>query len=228
MITVNQLKNMAAQEAVKLVENGMVIGLGTGSTTQFALEEIGKLIRDGRLRNIVGVPSSIHSAQVAQSLNIPLTTLEQHPRIDLTIDGADEVDPRMNLIKGGGGALLREKILAQASQREIIIVDEGKLSPKLGTRFYLPVEVLPFAWKTEALFLESLGAKVTMREDKQGSFFKTDQENFILDCHFGPIDNPDELAGRLNERAGIMEHGLFLGLATEVIVAGEDGIRHLK
>ena len=221
------LKKMAAEEAVRQVRSGMVLGLGTGSTTRFALEEIARKLKNGELENIVGIPSSIATAQLAQKLNIPLSSLDQHPMIDLTIDGADEVDPHLNLIKGGGGALLREKVLAQASQRVVIIVDESKLSPRLGTRFYVPVEVLPFAWRSEYLYLESLGAAVTRRETEEGTFFKTDQGNVILDCQFGPIDSPEMLAQKLCHRAGIMEHGLFIGLASEVIVAGEDGVRHL-
>jgi len=223
----DMLKKLAAEEAVKQVRSGMVLGLGTGSTTRFALEEIARKLNKGELENIVGIPSSIATAQIAQKLNIPLSTLDQHPIIDLTIDGADEVDPQLNLIKGGGGALLREKVLAQASQRVVIIVDESKLSPRLGTNFYVPVEVLPFAWRTEYLYLESLGAEVIRRETPDGGFFKTDQGNVVLDCQFGPIDSPEMLALKLCQRAGIMEHGLFIGLASEVIVASEEGVRHL-
>ena len=143
------------------------------------------------------------------------------------MDGADEVDPELNLIKGGGGALLREKVVAQASRTNIIIVDESKLSDCLGTHWALPIEVIPFAARTEANFLQSLGASVSMRRDKEGQLYKTDQHNYIQDANFGPMSDPAALANRLNERAGIIEHGLFLGLASEVIVAAEDGIRHL-
>lgn len=159
---------------------------------------------------------------------IPLTSPERQPIVDLTIDGADEVDPALNLIKGGGGALLREKIVAQASRREIIVVDEGKLSPVLGTRSAVPVAVVSFGWHSQACYLESLGARVVLRRGADGSPFVTDQGTLILDCTFGPIARPAELARALCDRAGIVGHGLFLGLATDVIVAGRDGIRHLK
>jgi len=154
--------------------------------------------------------------------------LNEYPSIDLTIDGADEVDDEMNLIKGGGGALLREKIVAQASEREIIVVDETKLSPTLGTQWAVPVEVAPFGWRSQAAYLESLGAELTPRREEDGTLFRTDQGNLILDCDFGPIEDPASLAAQFNQRAGIMEHGLFLGLATDVIVAGAEGIRHLR
>jgi ribose 5-phosphate isomerase A len=161
-------------------------------------------------------------------LGIPLTTLDEHPVVDLAIDGADEVDPDLNLIKGGGGALLREKIVAQASRREIIVVDETKLSPALGTYWPVPVEIVPFGWHVQAAYLESLGAKPVLRLNDNGTPFETDQGNLILDTHFGPIPDPAQLAARLDGRAGIVEHGLFLGLVTDVIVAGADDIRHLK
>jgi ribose 5-phosphate isomerase A len=154
--------------------------------------------------------------------------LDDQPLIDVTIDGADEVDPDLNLIKGGGGALLREKVVAQASRQNIIIVDEGKLSACLGTHWALPIEVIPFAVKTEENFLKSQGAAVTLRLDGKEQPYQTDQNNFILDANFGAMPEPDDLAAKLNERAGIVEHGLFLGLASDVIVAAEDGIRHLK
>jgi ribose 5-phosphate isomerase A len=224
----DRLKQKAAAYAVDFVKSGMVLGLGTGSTTRFALEDIGLRIQNGQLRGIVGIPSSLQTEKIAKDVGIPLTSFDKHQEIDLTIDGADEVDPQLNLIKGGGGALLREKILAQSSRRNIIIVDENKLSPQLGTHFSLPVEVIPFAWKPVADYVSSLGADVTLRKNNEGSAYTTDQNNFILDCNFGPISDPKELALKLSQRAGIVEHGLFLGLATEVIVATENGIRHLK
>jgi ribose 5-phosphate isomerase A len=174
------------------------------------------------------VPSSLQIEAEARRLGIPLTTLDEHPVVDLTIDGADEVDPDLNLIKGGGGALLREKIVAQASRREIIVVDESKLSPALGARWAVPVEVVPFGWRSQAAYLESLGAQPILRLNSDGTPFTTDQGNLILDCDFGPISQPAQLAARLSERAGIVEHGLFLGLATDVIVAGVEGVRHLE
>jgi ribose 5-phosphate isomerase A len=227
-VNIPQLKQEAGWRAVDFVESGMVVGLGHGSTAIFAVRCIAQLLREGRLRDVLGVPCSRQVEVEARRLGIPLTTLDQHPTIDLTIDGSDEVDPDLNLIKGGGGALLREKIVAQASRREIIVVDESKLSPALGTHWPVPVEVAPFGWRTQSAYLESLGAQATLRVENDGTPFRTDQGNLILDCHFGPISYPTQLAARMNERAGIVEHGLFLGLATDVIVAGAEGVRHLK
>ena len=223
-----QLKQQAAERVVEFVEPGMIVGLGHGSTAAFAVHRIAQLLRGGQLWDILGVPCSLHVEAEAQRLGIPLTTLDEHPVVDLTIDGADEVDPELNLIKGGGGALLREKIVAQASRREIIVVDESKLSPALGTHWPVPVEVAPFGWRSQAAYLESLGARPVLRQNSDGTAFKTDQGNLILDCHFGPIQDPARLAARMGQRAGIVEHGLFLGLATDVIVASDQGIRHLK
>jgi ribose 5-phosphate isomerase A len=224
----DELKRKAAVRAVDFIESGMVIGLGTGSTANYAIKEIGDKIQSGKLRNVAGIPSSERTAILARELNIPLTDLDAHPTIDLTIDGADEVDPDLNVIKGGGGALLREKIVAQASRRIIIVVDESKLSPQLGTKWALPIEVVPFARRTEQLYLESIGGSVTLRVDENQSPFFTNQQNLILDTHFGPISDPGSLVSRLNMRAGIVEHGLFLGLVTDIIIAGKEDIRHLK
>jgi ribose 5-phosphate isomerase A len=219
-------KQQAADRAVEYVEPGMVVGLGAGSTAILATRRIGQLLREGRLRDIVGFPCSSVIEAEARALGIPII-LDPLDTVDLTIDGADEVDPELNLIKGGGGALLHEKIVAQASLREIIIVDESKLSPALGTHWPLPVEVIPFGWHSQLRFLESLGAGVTVRQQSDGTPFKTDQGNLILDCAFGPIRQPAMLAAKLDTRTGIVEHGLFIGLATEVIVGGADGVRHL-
>lgn len=223
----DELKQKAAVIAAGFVEPGMVVGLGTGSTTQFALERLGERIRSGELRDVVGIPSSLRTEKAARDLGIPLTDFETHPLIDITIDGADEVDPELNLIKGGGGALLREKVLAQATRHNIIIVDESKLAPRLGTKWALPVEVVPFARPAEERFLASMGAAVTLRS-KGGRPVTTDQGNLLLDAAFGPMENPAAIAEKLNGRAGIVEHGLFIGLAHDVIVAGREGIRHLK
>lgn len=223
----DDLKQMAAAAAVDRLQSGMVVGLGTGSTTHFALERIAELIRAGRLERIIGIPSSIQTETAARELGIPLSGLEAHAVIDITIDGADEVDPDLNLIKGGGGALLREKVLAQASRRNIIIVDASKLSERLGTRWALPVEVVPFARAAEERFLASLGAAVALRT-RNSIPVLTDQGNLLLDARFGPITEPGRLAAQLSGRAGIVEHGLFVGLAHEVFVAGADGIRHLQ
>jgi ribose 5-phosphate isomerase A len=223
-----KFKQQAALHAVQFVESGMVVGLGHGSTAAFALQRIAELLREGQLRDVLGVPCSRRVGQEAQRLGIPLTTLEEHPTVDLTIDGADEVDPHLNLIKGGGGAHLREKIVAQASRREVIVIDKSKLSPVLGTYWGVPVEVTPFGWRSQFLFLESLGAQALLRTTAEGTPIKTDQGNFILDCNFGPITEPAKLAAELDRRAGVVEHGLFLGLATDVIVAGDEGIEHLE
>ena len=227
-VAVAHLKELAARQAVKFVQSGMIVGLGSGSTALAAMRYLAERLKDGALQNIIGIPSSTGSEREARLFGIPLSTLEENPTIDLTIDGADEVDPELKMIKGGGGALLREKIVAQASRRVIIIIDETKLSPTLGTSKPLPVEVLQFGWRTQANFLIGLGAQLARRHNDDGSPYLTDQDNYILDCDFGPIEHPALLAERLNSRAGIIEHGLFLDLATDLIVAGELGIRHLK
>ena len=216
------MKKRAAEKAVEQVRPGMVVGLGVGSTASYAVKRIAELLRLGDLQDIVALPCANSVEDMARRLGIPLTTLNDHPEVDLTIDGADEVDPSLNLIKGGGGALLKEKIVAQASRRELIAVDEGTLSRKLGEQWAVPVEVTPFGWRAQALFLEDLHAKVELRRSKDGSVFITDQGNYILDSNFGPISNPHELAALLDARAGIVEHGMFLRIASEVIVAGPD------
>lgn len=227
MDQIQEFKTQAAKEAVTFLKSGMIVGLGTGSTATIAIKIISQLLQAEALDDILGIPSSVKTARLAQELGIPLTSLEEHPEIDVTIDGADEVDPELNLIKGGGGALLKEKILAQASKEVIIVVDESKLSPKLGTKWALPVEVLPFAWKTEAFFLESLGAAAAIRKLSDETLYKTDQGNLIIDANFGEIQQPDALAQKLQERAGIIEHGLFIGLASMVISSGKSGIQKL-
>ncbi len=224
----DRLKKEAGISAVDFVEPGMVLGLGTGSTTRFALEELGQRLKDGRLNNIVGICSSIQTENRARDLGIPITTFDDKQELDLTIDGADEVDPQLNLIKGGGGALLREKVLAQSSKRNIMIVDESKLSPMLGTHFPVPIEVIPFAWMPVANFIKSLGGEPVLRKKDNGETYTTDQANYILDSNFGPIPNLDELALKFGQKAGIVEFGLFLGTASEVIVATSNGIRYQR
>ncbi|MGD8521384.1 MAG: ribose-5-phosphate isomerase RpiA [Desulfobacterales bacterium] len=228
MATQDELKQQAAFRAVEFIESGMVVGLGTGSTTEHAVKRIAARLESGELTKVVGIPTSIRTEKIARDLGVPLVGFDAHPEIDVTIDGADEVDPELNLIKGGGGALLREKVVAQASRRNIIIVDESKLVPILGTNWALPIEVIPFASYTEEKFLTALGGVVTVRKVDDDTPFKTDQNNLILDTNFGQMTDPYNLAAKLNERAGIMEHGLFLGLATDVIVAAEGKVRHLK
>jgi ribose 5-phosphate isomerase A len=222
------LKKQAAEYAVRYVKSGMAVGLGTGSTAIFAVRRIAGLLRDGTLKDIVAFATSRVTWDEAVRLNIPMLSDDLPRPLDLTIDGADEVDPALNLIKGGGGALLREKLVAQASACEIIVVDESKLSPHLGTHHVLPVEVLPFGWRSQARYLELLGAKYVVRQAAGEVEFRTDQGNMILDCNFGAIADPAELAAKLEGRAGIVEHGLFLGLANVVVVSGTNGIRELR
>lgn len=219
-------KQAAAERAVEFVASGMIIGIGSGSTARFAIQRIGALLREGVVGELLGVPTSMESEVEARRQGIPLAPPDWQGPIDLTIDGADEVNPALDLIKGGGGALLREKIVAQASRRVLIVVDESKLSPRLGTRWVVPVEVLGFGWRSQARFLESCGARVSVRSQLDGEPFVTDQGNFILDCAFGEIPDPADLAAVLSARAGILAHGLFVGLATDLIVAGDAGIRH--
>jgi ribose 5-phosphate isomerase A len=215
---------MAGEAAAEEVESGMIIGLGHGSTAIWALRAISRKIEKGALTDVRGVACSLVVEQQARELGIPLVQLNDVPRVDLTIDGADEVDPDLNLIKGGGGALVREKIVAQATEQEIIVVDETKLSDALGTQFALPVEVLPFARRSVEAFLCSLGASVSTRSDDDGRPFSSDQGYPILDCDFGPISDVAALCARLDGRAGIVGHGLFLDLVDEVIVGTPDGL----
>lgn len=220
------LKQQAADEVLKYIESGMRVGLGAGSTAVLAVRGLARKLSRGELHDIKAVACSRQIEEEAMRLGIPIVELDAQG-LDFTFDGADEVDPNLNLIKGGGGALVREKIVAQMSRREIIIVDESKLSPSLGTHWALPVEIIPFGWLSQCAYLESLGARPKLREGREATPFITDQGNYILDCAFGPIADPASLAARLDSRTGIVGHGLFLGLATEVIVAGQSGIRRL-
>ena len=220
-------KQNAANHAATYVTSGMVIGLGTGATATLFVRRLAERLAAGELQDIVGIPTSQSIAQEAKQLAFPLSTLEEHPVLDLTVDGADEVDEWLNLIKGGGGALLREKIVAQASKREVIIVDEAKLSPQLGSKWHVPVEVVTFGWRTQFEYLESLGATVELRQQGEQPLV-TDQGNYILDANFGVISDPPALADLLKRRVGIVEHGLFVNLASEVIVGTEEGVRILK
>ena len=223
----DRYKRQSAERAVELIKPGMVVGLGHGSTARHAVHRIAALVEGGALEGIVAVPCSRLVEEEAESLGIPLTTLERHPVIDVTIDGADEVAPNLDVIKGGGGALLREKVVAQASRREVIVIDESKLSPTLGSKWAVPVEVTPFGWFPVLEYLASLGAEVKQRLDEDQVPFETDQGNFILDADFGSIKEPGALAATLDARAGIICHGLFVGLATDLVVAGPEGVRHL-
>jgi ribose 5-phosphate isomerase A len=221
------MKQQAADEVLKYIQSGMIVGLGAGSTSLLAVRSLAVKLDRGELTDVLGIPCARVIEDEAKRLGIPLTTLEEHPVIDFTFDGADEVDPALNLIKGGGGALLREKIVAQASRCEIIIVDESKLSPALGTHWPVPIEVIPFGWRTQAAYLESLGATPCLRQGPDSQPYKTDQGNYILDSAFGPIADPVALGALLDARTGIVCHGLFLGIAEQVIVAGASGIQYL-
>ncbi len=224
-----ELKKQTAEKAVEEIQSGMVVGLGTGSTVYFALLKISELLKTGELENILGIPSSNQTEKLAKEMGIPLTTFEEHKKIDVTIDGADEIDKYLNLIKGGGGALLKEKILAQASKKLVIVADESKLSPKLGTRWAVPIEVIKFAYPLEMEFVKSLAGKPELRMyDNLNEPVITDEGNYILDVNFGTIRNPFELASKLESRAGIVEHGLFLHLASKIIIAGNNGINILE
>ena len=292
-MNINEQKKLAAEKAVEEIESGMIIGLGTGSTVQFALENISEKLKSGKLKNIYGIPSSLNTEKEAKRLNIPIITLDEAlekrergngnqkseirsqktglnvknnsqfpafggassiPRlwqgklnspplagqaqfaIDLTIDGADEFavgnpDPdlsgegstRINLIKGGGGALLREKILAQASKRLIIITDESKHSKYLGEKWPVPVEVVQMAFAVEKKFLEGLGAAAKVRKTSEGNYYITDEGNFIIDANFGIMKDVKKIAELLNNRAGIVEHGIFIGMADKIICALSNG-----
>jgi ribose 5-phosphate isomerase A len=215
--------------AAELVESGMRLGLGTGSTVAHLLTALAKRLDDGAVTDIVGVPTSLRTAREAGALGITLTTLMETPVLDLTIDGADEVDPELNLIKGLGGALLREKMVAQASRRLAIMVDDSKTVPALGTGCPVPVEVVQFGWEIHDAFMKSLGADPVLRLGPDGEPIVTDNGNYIIDCHFPDgIDDAGSIDSALHARAGIVETGLFLGLATEVLVSGASGVRTLS
>jgi ribose 5-phosphate isomerase A len=223
---IDELKRMAAEKAVQYVESEMVIGLGTGSTADHATHAIGQLVQAGSLHGVVGIPTSEATAREAREAGIPLTTLDQHPAIDLTIDGADEIDPGLNLIKGLGGALLREKIVAAASRRLIIVADHSKRVSRLGTKAPVPVEVIPFAQRPVTSFLESLGARVVRRE-ADGQPFITDEGNMILDSYFAELADTDHLAQMIRYQPGVVEHGLFLGMAALAIIASPEGVHEM-
>jgi len=220
-------KREAAEAAVSEIRSGMTIGLGTGSTAVFATQRVGALLQSGALRDIVAFATSDATRQDAEALGIPMLADELPRDLDVTIDGADEVDPALNLIKGGGGAHLREKLVAQATRRELIVVDDTKLSPRLGTRHPVPLEILELGWESQDRFVTSLGGTATMRRTADGAAVRTDQGNLILDADFGPIADPVGLAAALAARAGILAHGLFLGLTAAVVVAGPEGVRWL-
>ena len=215
-----QEQELAARASVKFVRDGDVVGLGSGSTAAYAIRFLGELVAAGL--QIRGVPTSVRSANLAAGLGIPLTTLDEVHEIDVTIDGADEFDSELRLIKGGGGALLREKVVAYATRQEIIVADSSKQVAVLG-KFPLPVEVIGFAQAIIRNKISAMGAAVELRKDPTGEPFVTDEGNRILDCHFEKIMDPEALARALGELPGVVGHGLFLNLASVVLMgkAGE-------
>ena len=224
----NQYKKEAAQAAAQLVQNGMIVGLGTGTTAAYLVSELGRRVAAEGLR-FTGVPTSERTAEQARSFGIPLATLADIKEIDLTIDGADEVQlGTLALIKGHGGALLREKIVASASKRMAVIVDETKLVKRLGGTLAVPVEVVPFGWEATARKLRAMGAGPELRPGVDDKPYVTDGGHYILDCAFGPIADPPKVARELDETVGVVEHGLFLGLAKQVFVGGPGGVKILK
>ncbi len=215
-------KRIAGRWAADYIEDGMVVGLGTGSTVQYTLERLAEMIAEGNI-DIVGIPSSKATEKVAENLGIPLSSLDEHTHIDITIDGADEVDPELNLIKGGGGALLREKMIAYHSEQVIIVVDQSKMVDLLGLKFCLPIEVVPF-WNSSIINnVEDIGCSANLRMENN-SLFKTDNMNYIVDCMFHGIKYPDELSLEINAIPGVVENGLFIDLASMVIVGKKDGV----
>jgi ribose 5-phosphate isomerase A len=221
----DQEKEAAARASLRFIKDGQVVGIGTGSTAAHFIQLLGEQVKNGlRVR---GIPTSDHSRQQAAALGIPIATLDECPEIDVTVDGADEVDPELRLIKGGGGALLREKIVASASKQVVIIADATKRVPVLG-RFPLPVEVIKFAQAVVLRKIEALGAKVSLRRQADGKPFLTDENNHILDCSFGQISDVEKLARQLSDMPGVVEHGLFIGMASVVLVADESEIVELR
>ncbi len=215
----NDPKRVAAEAAVRLVRSGMVLGLGTGSTAKFAVLALGRLLTAGKLDGLVGIPTSTETRRLAEAEGIPLSDLETHPRVDLTIDGADEVDPVGNLVKGGGGALLREKIVATASERFAVVVDDSKLVVRLCERMALPVEVVRVGWKSHEPTIRSLGADPELRRGPDGQPFVTDEGHYILDCRFSQgLADPSAVHAVLHHRPGVVETGLFLEMSPEVFV----------
>lgn len=216
---VKLMKQEVGRVAANLVQSGSVVGLGTGSTTAFAIQFLGDRLKSGELKDIKGVPTSFQASVLAKQYGIPLTTLDEIDTIDIAIDGADEVDPQKNLIKGGGAAHTREKIVDSLAQQFIVVVDSSKLVDRLGSTFPLPVEVLPLAITPVTNAIEKLGGKPELRMGvKKDGPVITDQGNMVLDVTFAAIDNPVELEKTLNNIPGVVENGLFIGVATKVLV----------
>lgn len=223
-----ELKKQAAKFAADLVESGMRVGLGTGSTAVWAVRQIGEKIKSGELTDIVAIPTSVRTQEEAEKAGIPLVSFGDVDELDITIDGADEVDSRLNLIKGGGGALLREKIVAQMTKRFVVIIDRSKQVNIIGESWAVPIEVARFGWESQKRFLESLKASVELRQTADGETYLTDGGNVILDANFGRIYNIGALEEKLQKRAGIVESGLFFEMADDLIVASAEGIQHFQ
>ncbi len=215
----DELKKRAAERAVEFVQDGQVIGLGTGSTIFFAIQVLGRLVREGM--NIVAIPTSVHTEGIAKEFGIPLTNLNHIEKIDIAIDGADEIDGEFNMIKGGGGALTREKLVAIFSSQRVIVVDEHKLVSQLGKGYPVPVEVLPFAWTRSMRLLEELGCTPQLRV-KDGKVFVTDNENYIVDCKFDGIENVAVLEKKIKFVPGVVESGLFVGICDVIVIGFDD------
>ena len=225
--TAQEEKRQAALKALETIKSGMKVGLGTGSTAAFMVRGLGQLYREGRLTELQCVPTSVATRELAQEQGLPILPINEVDRLDITIDGTDEYDADLNLIKGGGGALLREKIVASLSERFIIIADASKTVSQLGA-FPLPVEVVPFAWKPVAAKLEKFGVKPVLRASSEAeSPYKTDQGNFILDLHTGGIEDLPKMKWLLEGLPGVVEHGLFLDMADEVFLGKEGRVLHI-
>ncbi len=218
-------KEAAGRAAAELVREGDIVGLGTGSTAYFAVVALGERVKAGL--KIIGIPTSIQTAELARAVGIPLTALDEHPEIDITIDGADEVDPKLNLIKGGGGALLREKVVASVTKKMVVVADSGKIVAALG-KFPLPVEVISFARTVIEKKIVALGASPKLRMKSDGNPYLTDNGNQILDCSFGKIADPPALARELSGMPGVVEHGLFIRLAKLALVGRGDRVEELR
>lgn len=228
-VNADALKRAAAEVALESVESGMVLGLGTGSTVWHFVDLLGSALQSGALSNVVGVPTSVRTRIQAEEMGIPLVGLSDRPALDLTVDGADEIAPDLDLIKGLGAALLREKMVAQASRRLLIISDDSKLVDRLGARGPLPVEVVDWAVGAQIRFLKATGATVALRVAADGEPIRSDNGNVFLDCRYPDgITDPQGLERTLLYRAGIVDTGLFLAMADEAIVAGSGGVRRLK
>ena len=217
-------KELAGRAAAELVVSGNIVGLGTGSTAYFAVVALGERVKAGL--KIIGIPTSVATGELARTVGIPLSTLDEHPEIDITIDGADEVDPRLQLIKGGGGALLREKIIATASKKMVVVADSSKLVGALG-KFPLPVEIIPFALAVLEKKITALGATCRQRTRADGTPFVTDEGHQILDCSFGKIVDPPALARALSDMPGVVEHGLFIGIAKVALVGKGESVEKI-